>query len=180
MPLGKSRLRASPRTAECAPTSKTALLVLCGPLWSLFLPQFLTTPEWTEPHDSHERLKANLRPPSVPVGRPREPLRFPTREHTLQAPTGDCGQQEEHEDHQKHPYEAPKKGGLPGRPGGACAIRKPLSLSGRPAGKLSPAQRSSELGCQTQQSPDSQVSGAVTRWGVAGPWLGRAGGGVSV
>ena len=67
------------------------------------------TPEWTQPHDSHERLKANLLPPSVPVGRPREPLRFPTSAHTLQAPTGDCGQQK-HEDHQKHPYEAPNKG----------------------------------------------------------------------
>ena len=73
-----------------------------------------------------------------------------------------------------------KKRGTPGATRRGLRDTKASVTFGESSGKAEPSRWSSELGCQTQQSPDSQVSGAVTRWGVAGPWLGRAGGGVSV
>ena len=73
-----------------------------------------------------------------------------------------------------------KKRGTPGATRRGLRDTKASVTFGESSGKAEPSRWSSELGCQTQQSPDSQVSGAVTRWGVARPWLGRAGGGVSV
>lgn len=131
------------------------------------------TPEWTQPHDSPERLKANLLPPSVPVGRPREPLRFPTLAHTLQAPTGDGGQQE-HEDRQKHPYEAPAKRGLSGRPGGGLRDTKASVTFGETSGKAEPSRAEISSVVRRNNPQPHKVSRAVTRRGVAGPCRGRA------
>lgn len=66
-----------------------------------------------------------------------------------------------------------KKGGTPGATRRDLRDTKASVTFGETSGKAKPRRWTSELGCQTQQSPDSQVSGAVTRWGVAGPWLGR-------